>query len=499
MLPKATSTVTMTYTSIWQTLSSVVAILLMTTLVSCDDPKDIGTEIFTQDVGVLYTDTLTVDASTLFVDSVALSARANLFVGSFTDPDLGRVDAKCFFQVSNSDTLSKLDTTGYNIYKSSFSMAMDSLVLILPISYVAGDTNQTHSFKVYRVKNSVTGISVSNTYLNDAALPDYESTPLGTVTLKSLRPIKNQYGSYAVGSNTKFDTLRIPLSKELAAEIYALRLNTNKSTTVVYDKFKDILKGLVLVSESGGKGAVVGFSGYYSAMRLYYHSSYRYPLSTTRDTTVTNKVSSFPFYVSNGTSSSGEQNVRYSNVTTTRSGALATLSKTTKKVSSSKTNGIVYLQQGTGLGIKLDFPTLSKLKEKNNVAFNKAELVFQPNALPAGQTLVNPLGLFESTPQNTLFRTSTGLVQPVGESSFAAYSKLSGEYVFNVTSSLQNLLSGRRPNNGWIIAASATSTSSTTGATGLASSTYLLANEISRASFNAKNIKLRVYYTYVAK
>jgi hypothetical protein len=78
---------------------------------------------------------------------------------------------------------------------------------------------------------------------------------------------------------------------------------------VVYDKFKDIVKGLVLVSESSQNAALSYFSVGQSMMDLSYHYTYTYRKTTGVDTTVSvNKTTSF--YFSNGTASTGEQNVR---------------------------------------------------------------------------------------------------------------------------------------------------------------------------------------------
>jgi hypothetical protein len=74
-------------------------------LTACEDPQEIGSEVFVQDIGVLYTDTLTVDASTILLDSIVTSNTANLLVGRYTDPTLGLVEASSYFHIANADTL----------------------------------------------------------------------------------------------------------------------------------------------------------------------------------------------------------------------------------------------------------------------------------------------------------------------------------------------------------------------------------------------------------
>ena len=100
----------------WRLRNGIFASLILSffiTLTACEDPQEIGSEVFTQDIGVLYTDTLTVDASSILLDSVVTSNSDNLLVGSTIDPTFGLVKANSYFHIVPYDTLfSSVDTAG---------------------------------------------------------------------------------------------------------------------------------------------------------------------------------------------------------------------------------------------------------------------------------------------------------------------------------------------------------------------------------------------------
>lgn len=59
------------FTQKWRLRNGIFASLIISffiTFTACEDPQEIGSEVFAQDIGVLYTDTLTVDASTVLLD-----------------------------------------------------------------------------------------------------------------------------------------------------------------------------------------------------------------------------------------------------------------------------------------------------------------------------------------------------------------------------------------------------------------------------------------------
>lgn len=496
MFLKKISRATTTFTQIWQVRNLWVLLVGAFLMMACDDPEEIGTELFGQDIGLAYTDTLTVDASTIQLDSMQTSGIPSVFVGSMSHPVFGDYTAKTFFQVTNIDTI-KIDTAGTSAYKASLVESVDSLALYLVFRRVAGDTNKTQTFKVHRVKSSATP-TVSKVYNTGDVLPDYDATPLATVTRSPLHPIRNATSTSE--DTSKYSYVKVPLPMSLAKEIFAQR-NLSSANAVVYDKFKDIIKGLVLVSESSQNAALSYFSVGQSMMDLSYHYTYTYRKTTGVDTTVSvNKTTSF--YLSNGTAATGEQNVRWTNVTVNRKGALANLKKPADALKSTDAGGYVYMDNISGLAVKLKFPTLLKLKNNKNVAINKAELILEPDQPLSGFTRISNLVAIQENGANRPLRyTSTnGFVYANSETQISSYATKANSYTFNVTSALQNILSGKATANGWILTPTWIGlTSSTSTSVSVLSSSRIVAVEPVQAVFNAKNIKLKVYYTHISK
>ncbi|MBB6002956.1 hypothetical protein HNP25_001608 [Arcicella rosea] len=478
-------------------------------LSACEDPKEIGSNVFVQDIGLLYTDTLKVDASTVLLDSIATYSTGNLLVGRFTDPVLGDVNAVSYFQISNltADTIrSNVDTAGRsNVKWITYPSKNDSIRLILPYSFVQGDTLQDQSFKLYQLASSAS-LDPAIVYYNNSAAPALNPTPIGQLNNVKIRPIRDK--RVISGTAGKFDSLRIPITEPSFVKFLESQRDIAKSEALVGTGFKGVVKGLALVSESNKNAAVVGFSAGAVQMKLYYHYKYTYTVrntANTADSLVTvDTTKSNNFYIAITNADGTNFNARFNKITAARTGTtLSKLAKPADILKSSEANNQVFLQSGTGVAMKVQFPNLLKLKERNDIAINKAELVLEPKSNTAGYTLPSDLILVEATPTNKPLRTTTtgegNFVFVTGEGTISSYASRTNLYTFNITSSLQNIIAGRGKNNGWIITPTLFSTNSSTGTRGPALGKSVINPDITRAIFDHSNIKLKVYYTYVAR
>jgi hypothetical protein len=482
-------------------------------LTACEDPQEIGSEVFSQDIGVLFTDTLTVDASTVLLDSIVTSTTPNLLVGRYTDPTLGLVEASSYFQISNTDTirtyLFDADKTPLIIAnKKDFKWIknptkVDSIRFILPYSVYQGDTLQTQTFKVSQFNdNSV--LDATKSYFSNSDAPLLKSNLLGQVRNVKIRPIKNK--NILLGLS-RFDTLRIPITDPAFISFISSQRDSNKEDALIGTGFKTKIRGMALTSESSNNAALLGFYSDYSVMKVYYSYTYSYTLRNKANTSDSLKVTvdstkSNDLYVGLYSRATGaSQNARFNKITTTRSGAFSKLVNPTNILPSAMANNQAVIQSNSGLAMKIKFPSLLKLKERQDIAINKAELVFEPNV--TNYSVPNDLVLIESTPVNRLLRstlTSEGALQFVaGEGSTASHIVKTNSYTFNVTSSLQNILSGRNKTNGWILTADTFREATQNSPRGPVSGRYVVSSEIDRAVFDSKKIKLKVYYTYIGK
>ncbi len=313
-----------------------------------------------------------------------------------------------------------------------------------------------------------------------------------------------------ISGTSRFDTLRIPITDPTFVNFIASQrdLQSSKDNVLIGTGFRNKIRGLALTSESAKNAAILGISSDLSVLKVYYHYKYIYTLRNAANTADSIRVTvdttkSNNLYIGLYTSSTGvAQNARFVKITPTKTGAFTKLEKGGDIVPASSTSNEVVVQAATGLGVKLNFPTLAKLKNGRDVAINKAELVLEPND-NTGLSLPSDLVIIESTPANRPLRTTTtgeGTIYFVsGESYSAAYVAKSNTYTFNVTSSLQNILSGRNKSNGWLLSSTSFVTNSSTGTRSPSSSKNIVSPTPDRAVFNNSKMKLKIYYTYVAK
>jgi hypothetical protein len=219
--------------------------LLVLTLFACEKPGDIGLDIKNpgQSFGVLYTDTVTVQTSTVLVDSVRTSRasdNAYLLSGQYTDPQLGIVTARSFFQIYPATD---------SILNLGEAPVADSVVLFLRNSYIYGDTIAVQPLNVHLLQNRV----------EDRVYYSTESIPLAAVigTAESLP-----------GSRTTNDTLRVRLDVGVGNQLTALN-GRNRAD------FRNAFNGFAMVPQAGSNGAVLSFNivSTASRLRLYYHNT----------------------------------------------------------------------------------------------------------------------------------------------------------------------------------------------------------------------------------
>ncbi len=398
---------------------------------------------------MFVTDTFTVRASTVLLDSVQTSG-GSLLIGRYTDPTLGVVEARSFFQVAPflGDTL-----------KADPKAVYDSLVLALGYNgYAYGDTTRYQNILVHRLTDTLNN---SKVYLNASQVP-YEAAALGQARYK-LSQDPNQVAE-----------LRVKLSDAFGRELFGL---AGKPQSTDAAAFRNYVKGLAILPGAGNEGSVLGFSQAY--VYVYYH--------------VDTLVKHYDLVMAlNSTVPRG----RFARITSQRSGPLASLTKPGQALPTSASNGETYLHNGVGLVTKLEFPSLLNLRNlpQGKVAINRAELILEPK--PAPTNLANPQSLFllETDDSNGLRKTPQGYAEfAAAEGAPASVNGttfLNDQYQFILSSQIQQMLTGQRKATGLLVLRQFVPLSSTTQIPVRA-----LGNDVSRAVFDAKKIKLRVYYT----
>lgn len=430
-------------------------------LASCDAPKEIGADLFSVEVGLNFTDTLRVNSSTVLMDSIQTQGNSTFLVGSFFHPTLGTFESTAYTQIANADSLFAKNTS-----------ILDSVKMHLVYKNFQGDTNQVHTLNVYKLKDS---LSLSKDYFTNSSLP-YQPSTVGAVTFRP-RPIRSRAAN---GDSLKLDTLNFHMSKALGNELIAKY--SDKSLAGGGSAFRASFPGLVFKSSTASKSALIGFSPAYSRMTLHWHN----PNDTTKYT--------LNYYFSLSSAMMTEVQARFNQYNINRSGPLAALTKSGNSVPASTTGNVTYVQSGSGLVTKIDFPTLLKLKGNRNIAVNKAELVLQTTDDIDLNHSLNQLTLLQVDGNNRPIRNTYGLgyVMSEGGSGIqtANYSSSQKTYTFNITTELQSVLNGRKSNLGFLV--TPTLLASQTGYTKMVSESARF------VPLNAMKTKIRIYYSYIA-
>ncbi|SMO51042.1 DUF4270 family protein [Gracilimonas mengyeensis] len=313
-----------------------VVIFILIFLVSCgEDGTMIGSGFVDSSMEVIATDTLTIKASSVLMDSVVTDDATNLLVGSYQDDYLGTVYAKGFVRFSVGSGVTISETAQY-----------DSLSLRLKVNYHYGDAGARQQFSLYRVLEDIEPAG-DNTQLYNFDDFETESASLASVTITP----ENK------------DSLEILLPQALGLPLFEAFQNEGK---IVEDQehFEDYLKGIAISNGNASNTSIFGFqadSTAYLSLRLHY--------TETTDGVVEQKYYDFNLYS------------HFSNIQGDRKAPLNKLESPKESIKSTESGNQVFIQNGVGIMTRLDFPTIDNLFDVGpNLIINGAELYLFPLA-----------------------------------------------------------------------------------------------------------------------
>lgn len=382
---------------------SSLSLLFILTFSACEKAKDIGfTLIPKEEVNTLFTDTITIKASTLLTDSLITNGTNTILAGQYSDSDFGKITSKTFFQPVLTQDREALDNP-----------VKDSTELVLSYFYGYGNTSDTQTFRLHRVTEP---FDEDVNYINTSSLT-YDSTPLlsldvsGDELSESGTPLRIKLEDY-------------PEANTLATEIF----NATKDG-ITNDELQDVLKGLVLIPEDK-EVAVLGFINV--GIVLSYHKQGE----STRNTVVYNT------------------NLRFNNVQSDFTNtSISDVTVPLQLKSTDETNYTGFVQAGVGLQTKLEFPYLDELKKLGNVAINKAELTIRP-VLGSGDEFSVPGSLifYETDDSNKIITRAFIENSSDPRINDVQYNTRTEEYRAIVTNYIQAIFTGANKNTSLLIA-----------------------------------------------
>ncbi|MCJ8166995.1 DUF4270 domain-containing protein [Pontibacter sp. E15-1] len=440
------------------------------TLASCEDPNELGLGLVDDNISGKFTDTLTVNVSTVYLDSVVSSNSGALLAGQYTTPFSGTLQGSAFFQVG-------LSSSTWTVAEDATA---DSVKLIMPYTkYSYGDTTQAVSFSVQRLTGTITPRKLSPYFFNEAPLSYfYADNVLYNASTTGVAADELAAFTVIPRPNTKADTIAVSLSGELGQEWLSLKKAGDARLTNATD-FLTYFPGLKLTGTAGN--AMVGFSTANSKVRLYYSETVNgTKTARRRDFAIVNPGLQYNRFESDftGTPLEGIE----------RGGA---------PVPAAQTDNFSVAQGGAGLMIKVEVPNLASLRGQLPAdLINRAVLIVEPlaNTTQHPYPVPNSLALYTTNSANiplTPLPLHPKLVpanNPLAVAYVAPTAQYpNGRYDFNLTPHLVELLKSEKTGGLTLL---------------LAPSIGGFTQEVSRVVLGGpenqqKSIRLKIYYTTI--
>ena len=454
---------------------------------SCEKSSTIGLEIDPSSAvqGALV-DTVTINSRTILDDNATTIGITRHPFGYLNDPIFGTTESSLAMTVNMpSDT-----------YTFGTNAVLDSAVLVL--NYSMGTNNSTEFYGDSTLNYSIdvhqlnANLNNELSFLSNRAYA-YNSTVLGNKTGKLFPTTPFKVLDIV---ETKPDTLRsvtpqirIKLNN---AFIQNNILNLPEASLKTNEAFTDAFKGLkvrINKSSSTGNGGLMffDFAGANSNLTLYYKKQ-NATTTTATDTVAVN----FPI--------------------SSNSGAVAASIKhdytgteiATQLSNPNKQYDITYLQPLAGLRNKISFPYLSKFaKDAGNIVINKAELVIDLSS----STDVKP---FTAPPRLSLYSydiaeqrqniIDNNLNSPRGldAGTFGGiYNPVKKQYVFVVTSHIQDLLTGKTKDYGTFLAPTPLNDFQFLTSSFISGARAVIGSFKKSPATGDKVMKLNIYYTKI--
>jgi hypothetical protein len=300
-------------------------------LFSCgDEASELGLDFF--DDGVLdlsYIDTSTVKLYTVKFDSLPTSNTKRILAGTYFDETLGRITCIGYFQPGVSSAIDLDENSNYKFEYAALTLKYDR--------YTRGDTLQPLHLKAFRLAER---LDTDDGYIYNTSkfkTADY----LGSAAF-SPRPLKQ-------------DSAEIVLTSSFGQELFNKAMTGDKALSSSAE-FLKYIPGVVVIPDTTHSASVIGFATT-SELRLYYQDYSVVPHKR--------KYISFP---------TGSNLYSSRIVNNFLPEAIRNITSYKDKVSSDVTNGVSFIQESSGLALRVDLPHIRALGAEQNFYMTKAEL-----------------------------------------------------------------------------------------------------------------------------
>ncbi|WP_229211984.1 DUF4270 family protein [Dyadobacter arcticus] len=419
------------------------------------------------DFAVLFSDTATVQLSTVLTDSSFTGAPSRLLVGRYIDPYFGKIQTASFFQPTTQTAITVPVAAEY-----------DSLVLSLTYdNYTYGDTTKQLNLSVHKV---LADILDKDAYYNTNSTA-FEETPLGKVKINP------------TPRTTK--RLIIKLSDVLGKDIFE-RGKTNLITS--NEDWINLVKGILIKGGASDNGAVIGFRSDLVYLQLHY----RIP-----DVDGVKKDSSV-----------FRSSASYNQILADRSGTIVAKLPANQRVAipSAQTGNMSFIQAGLGIMTRIDLPSVRNLRFTKYSVANRAFLRITPKQFSVTDQLKAPpqIYVFRCNKNNEFYLggdgfplalTNLSTQQPVAISANYTVDVINNKqyYLLDLSSYVTELLTSETGDvGGLLLRTSAFNSGSNRPSTTYPSADTEFTNGLNRLVIGDQKssdpgVKLELYYTTV--
>lgn len=286
---------------------------------------------------IVVVDTITPVLSTVFRDSIVTSQSGKIIVGSYNDNLFGKISSSSFLVLSSPSSVPDFHiSAGYD--SLVFQMRSDSSFY--------GDTTIPQRFNVNQLSQMIDFPEDQTQLYDKSDFPVYP-TALGSADVVIRPSLK--------------DSVKIRLSDVKGQEIWGL-LQSKAQQVLTATDFEHYFNGLKVSPDNpSSNAAIYGFSDSVT-VRLYYHESNPYLVQKQIDFVLTSR------------------NKEFNQIKHNRSGtALNVTIPESREVPASLTGHTAFVQPITGVLMKMTFPTLRSLLQRNDyVRIMRADLIIPP-------------------------------------------------------------------------------------------------------------------------
>ncbi len=342
-------------------------LIIVSALFSCtsEDNLTIGNQFIRSDARLVCIDTLTVKLSTFKMDSLRTSDQKIALVGNYDDTHIGVISSNSYIIMGDNSLVLPVHTV------------LDSFVLVLkPNGYFYGDTLSNYRIKVHEVAQYIEPEGDAAFFCNFDTI-ECKPMLLGEAIV-SPRPKRNK-------------EIRIPIDGAFSSELFN-KLRSGVEPFTEENTFVDFFKGIRLsASESN---SILGFLVNDTSLHftMYYHAQNNSDSTGTLD--IKPSCTSFQF---NAVKPAGAGSV------------IMTVGE--DPVLSDDMNNMAYLQGGTGLCTRVEFPSLKNILPDCGKDYQivSASLIVQPLSKMNYDYLPSSLNIYSTNKHNHFLSAITDI------------------------------------------------------------------------------------------